>query len=277
MSGPSDAQTPAGRRPTPRRQSRKGADRSLLRWVVIPGVIGSATGILVVVVPWSQYILVFGLIVSGLAWLLRVAGDWIVEHAGPQRGVVLIGSVLFGTWLIMALNPPATLRGVGFEPIRHASEPKDPYALPPAGSKGVFPSLRDPGEPIDPVQPLRDLVTPEPTYQPPAPPTPPADGRRGTPSVTLRLSSGVSRVGEGVVLVAEVGGDGRPVHGQVAFVADGRVVDQRTLRVQGITSQIEFRLVGLAAGTHTLQAKYLGSRTFAAVDSAPVDHRVAQR
>ena len=230
MSGPSDAQTPAGRRPTPRRQSRKGADRSLLRWVVIPGVIGSATGILVVVVPWSQYILVFGLIVSGLAWLLRVAGDWIVEHAGPQRGVVLIGSVLFGTWLIMALNPPATLRGVGFEPIRHASEPKDPYALPPAGSKGVFPSLRDPGEPIDPVQPLRDLVTPEPTYQPPAPPTPPADGRRGTPSVTLRLSSGVSRVGEGVVLVAEVGGDGRPVHGQVAFVADGRVVDQGTHR-----------------------------------------------
>ena len=124
------------------------------------------------------------------------------------------------------------------------------------------------------MQPLRDLVTPAPTYQPPAPPTPPADGRRGTPRVTLRLSSSVSRLGEGVVLIAEVTGDGRAVHGQVAFLADGTVVEQRTLRVQGVASQIEFRLVGLAAGTHALQAKYLGSRTFAAVDSAPVEHRV---
>ena len=130
------------------------------------------------VVPWGRYVLVFGLVVSGLAWLLRVAGDWIVEHAGPQRGVVLIGSVLFGTWLLMALSPPGPLRGIGFGPIRQASEPKDPYALPPAGSRSVIPSLKDPSEPIDPVQPLRDLVTPEPTYQPPAPPTPPADGRR---------------------------------------------------------------------------------------------------
>ena len=241
---------------------------------MIPGVLGSAAGILVAVVPLGRYVLVFGLVVSGLAWVLRVAGDWIVEHAGPQRGVILIGSVLFGSWLVMALSPPAPLRDVGFGPIRQAREPKDPYALPPAGSKSVIPSLRDPGEPIDPVQPLRDMVAPDRSYRPPAPPAPPADGRRGTPQVTLRLSSSVSRFGEGVVLIAEVTGDGRAVHGQVAFIADGKVVEQRTLRVQGVASQIELRLVGLAAGTHALQVKYLGSRTFAAVDSAPVEHRV---
>ena len=249
----------------------------MLNWVVIPAALGSAIGIFVVVVPWGRHVLVFGLVVSGLAWLLRVAGDWTAEHAGPQRGVVLIGSVLFGTWLLMALNPPAPLRGVGFGPIRSAHEPKDPYALPPAGSKSIIPSLRDPSEPIDPVQPLRDLITPEPTYQPPEAPAPPADGRRGRPRVTLRLSSSVSTFGEGVVLIAEVAGDGRPVHGQMAFVADGTIVDQRTLRVQGVSSQIEFRLAGLAAGTHSLQARYLGSRTFAAVDSAPVEHRVIGR
>ena len=249
----------------------------MLRWVVIPGILGSAIGIFVVVVPWGRHILVFGLVVSGLAWLLRAASDWATEHAGPQRGVVLIGSVLFGTWLLMALNPPAPLREAGFGPIRQAREPKDPNALPPAGSRGVIPSLKDPSQPIDPVQPLRDLITPEPTYQPPAPPTPPADGRRGTPRVTLRLSSSASTFGEGVVLIAEVAGDGRAVHGQMAFLADGTVVDQRTLRVQGITSQIEFRLVGLAMGTHSLQARYLGSQTFAPVDSAPIEHRVVRR
>ena len=249
----------------------------MLRWVVIPGVLGSAIGIFVAVVPWGRHVLVFGLVVSGLAWLLRVAGDWIVERAGPLRGVVLIGSVLFGSWLLMALNPPAQVRDAGFGPIRQAREPKDPYALPPAGSRSVIPNLKDPSEPIDPVQPLRDLIRPEPTYEPPAPPTPPADGRRGTPRVTLRLSSSASTFGEGVVLIAEVAGDGRTVHGQVAFVADGAVVDERTLRVQGITSQIEFRLVGLAPGSHSLQAKYLGNRTFAPMDSTPVEHRVARR
>jgi hypothetical protein len=275
MSGPIDAQTPAPR-PTARQPERPGGQPPLLRWI-LPAVIGSAGGLLVVVLPWGRYLLVFGLVVSGLAWLLRVAGDWIIDHAGPQRGVVLIGTVLFGSWLVMALSPPESLRGMGFAPIRHPSEPKDPYALPPAGSKGVIPSLKDPSEPIDPVQPLRDLVTPEPTYQPPAPPTPPSDGRLGTPRVTLRLSSSVSAAGEGIVLVAEVAGDGRPVHGPIAFVADGKVVDERTLRVQGVASQIEFRLAGLAVGSHTLQARYLGSRTFAAVDSAPVEHRVVAR
>jgi hypothetical protein len=245
--------------------------------VVVPAVLGSAVGVFVVVVPWGRHVLVFGLVVSGLAWLLRVAGDWTVERAGPQRGVILIGSVLFGTWLLMAVSPPAPLRGVGFRPIREPREPKDPYALPPAGSKSGLPDFRQPSEPIDPVQPLRDLVTPELSYRPPTPPTPPADGRRGTPRITLRLSSSQSAFGEGVVLIAEVAGDGRPVRGPVAFLADGRVVDERTLRVQGISSQIEFRLVGLPVGTHTLQAKYLGSRTFAAVDSAVVSHRVYGR
>jgi hypothetical protein len=275
MTGPSDAPTPAERRPSPGRRSQAGR-RSVLHWVVIPGLLGSAIGIFVVVVPWGRYILIFGLIISGLAWALRVAGDRIVERAGPQRGVVLIGSVLFGTWLLMALNPPGPLRGIGFGPIRQAREPQDPYALPPAGSRGVIPNLKDPNEPIDPVQPLRDLITPEPTYQPPKAPTPPADGRQGTPRVTLRVSSGVSRIGEGVVLIAEVTGDGRAVHGQVAFLADGTVIEQRTLRVQGIASQIELRVVGLTAGTHALRVKYLGSRTFAAVDSAPVEHRVVK-
>lgn len=275
MSGPIDAQ-PQAPGPTARRPARPGAQPSLLRWVV-PIVIGSVAGLLVVVLPWGRLLLVFGLVVSGLAWLLRVAGDWIIDRAGPQRGVVLIGTVLFGSWLVMALSPPEPLRGVGFGPIHQPSEPRDPYAIPPAGSKGVIPNLKDPSEPIDPVQPLRDLVTPAPTYQPPAPPTPPSDGRLGTPRVTLRLSSSVSGSGEGVVLIAEVAGDGRPVHGPIAFVADGKVVDERTLRVQGIASQIEFRLTGLAVGLHTLQARYLGSRTFVAVDSAPVEHRVVAR
>jgi hypothetical protein len=278
MSGSIDDQPAAGPRPGARRPvGAAGGRRSLLRWVFIPAVLGSATGIFVVVVPWGRHILVFGLVVSGLAWLLRVAGDWAAERAGPQRGVVLIGSVLFGSWLVMAISPPGPLRGLGFGPIRQASEPKDPYALPPAGSRRGLPDFTAPSEPIDPVQPLRDLVTPDPTYRPPAPPTPPADGRRGSPRVGLRLSSSVSTFGEGVVLIAEVAGDGRPVHGQVAFVADGRVVDERTLRVQGVASQIEFRLVGLTVGTHALQVKYLGSRTFVEAESPVVQHRVAAR
>jgi hypothetical protein len=274
MSGPIDAQTPAPR-PSARRRGPTG-HRPLLRWF-LPAVIGSALGLLVVVVSWGRYVLVLTLVVSGLAWLLRAAGDWIIERAGPQRGVVLIGSVLFGSWLVMALSPPALLRDMGFAPIREPREPKDPYALPLAGSKGVVPNLKEPGEPIDPIQPLRDLMTPEPTYRPPAPPTPPSDGRLGTPRVTLRLSSSVSGAGDGVVLIAEVAGDGRPVHGPIAFLVDGTVVDQRTLRVQGVASQIELRLAGLAVGSHTLQARYLGSGTFVAAESAPVEHRVVAR
>jgi hypothetical protein len=79
------------------------------------------------------------------------------------------------------------------------------------------------------------------------------------------------------VLVADATGDGRAVHGAIAFVADGKVVDERPLRVQGVTSQIEYRLVGLAPGTHTLQARYLGSRVFAVAESPAVTHLVVRR
>jgi hypothetical protein len=275
MTGPSDAQTPAGPTSAPRPPARA-AQPSFVRWILVSAILGSATGILLVVVPSGRFVLVLCLVVSGLAWMLRVAGDWVVERAGPTRGVVLIGSVLFGSWLLMALNPPGPLRGMGVGPIRSASEPKDPYALPPAGSRGVIPNLQEPSEPIDPITPLKELVTPERTYVPPSPPTPPADGRRGTARVTLRLSSSQSAFGEGLVLIAEVAGDGRAVHGAIEFLADGKPVEQRTLRVQGITSQIEYRLAGLPVGLHTLQARYLGSRTFPAMDSAEVQHRVTR-
>ena len=78
-----------------------------------------------------------------------------------------------------------------------------------------------------------------------------------------------------MVLIAEATGDGRAVHGTIAFVADGKVVEQRPLRVQGAASQIEYRLVGLPLGTHTLQARYLGSRIFPAADSPAVAHLVS--
>jgi hypothetical protein len=249
----------------------------MLTWIVLPAILGSLTGVLVVVVPWSHYVLVFAVIVSGLAWLLRIASDWLVERAGPQRGVVLLGTVLFGSWLMMAIAPPGPLRSLGFKPIHTAREEKDPYALPPAGSRTTIPNLKDPGEPIDPVQPLRDLVAPAPTYEPKPPPTPPADGRQGSARLVLRLSSSQSSSGEGVVLIAEATGDGRAVRGTIVFVADGKDVAESPLRVQGVTSQIEYRLTGLAVGSHTLQARYLGSRIFPAVDSEPVTHLVVRR
>ena len=80
-----------------------------------------------------------------------------------------------------------------------------------------------------------------------------------------------------MVLIAEVTGDGRAVRGTVVFVADGKDVAESPLRVQGVTSQIEYRLTGLAVGSHTLQARYLGSRTFPAVESSAVTHLVVKR
>ena len=280
MDGPSDAPRPGetdeAHQPAPRAR-RPAARRSVVTWIVVPAALGSLTGLLVVVIPWSRYLLVFAVIVSGLAWLLRIASDWLIERAGPQRGVVILGSVLFGSWLMMAIAPPGPLRSVGFGPIHTAREEKDPYALPPAGSRTTIPNLKDPSEPIDPVQPLRDLVVPAPTYEPKPPPTPPADGRQGTARLVLRLSSSQSAFGEGVVLIAEATGDGRAVHGTVVFMADGKDVTETPLRVQGVTSQIEYRLTGLAIGSHTLQARYLGSRIFPAVDSAEVTHLVVKR
>ena len=72
--------------------------------------------------------------VSGLAWVLRVASDWFAEHAGPQRGVMLLGSILLGTWLVLAVSSPGPLRSLGFGPILDEPPEPDPYALPPAGS-----------------------------------------------------------------------------------------------------------------------------------------------
>jgi hypothetical protein len=276
MDGPSDAKTPEGTaEPAP---PRPPAQRSVLKWIVGPAILGTLTGIFVVVVPWSGAVLALVFAIAGLAWLLRIAGDRIVDIAGPQRGVVAIGGVLLGAWLIMALAPPEPLRRIGFGPLRMASEPKDPYALPPAGSRGdPLRNLNPSAEPIDPVKPLRDLVTPEPSYQPPEAPAPPADGSRGKPRVTLRLSSSQSAFGEGLVLVADVTGDGRAVRGEVQFVADGKVVDRRPLRVQGRGSQMEYRLVGLEPGTHVLQVRYLGSRTYFEADSPAIEHRVVRR
>ena len=78
-------------------------------------------------------------------------------------------------------------------------------------------------------------------------------------------------------MIADVAGDGRPVHGQVAFVVDDREVARQTLRVQGLGSQIEHRLVGLAVGVHAMRVEYLGTPTFAAAASPAVEHRVVRR
>jgi hypothetical protein len=260
--------------PSPGRQA-PGGRRPRLRWILGPAILGSVAGVLVVAVEWSRYVLVFVLVVSGLAWLLRIASDWVVERAGPRRGVALIGGVLFGSWLIMAISPPAPLRSAGFGPLIAPAEPKDPYALPPAGSRP--PGLPQADQPIDLVQPLRDLVTVPPAYTPKPPPTPPADGRQGTPRVGLRLSAGQSRLGEGIVMIADVVGDGRPVRGQVAFIVDEREVARETLRVQGLGSQIEHRVAGLPVGVHAMRVEYLGTATFAAAASPTLEHRVVRR
>jgi hypothetical protein len=260
-------------RPGPRRRPAP----SLFRWILLPAVLGTLTGVLVVVVPWTLSLLVLAFVGSGLAVMLRVGADRLVEWFGPTRGVAVMGGILFVSWLVLAVSPPAALRGLGVTPMHRAAEPKDPYALPPAGSTGIIPDLQKPGEPIDPVKPLKEFLTPTPAYVPPPPPEPPADGRRGTPTVTLSLSSSRSAVGDGVILVAEVAGDGRAVRGEVTFSADGKELARRTLRVQGRTSQIEFRLTGLPVGSHSLQARYAGSATFAAAESAAVGHRVVAR
>ena len=83
--------------------------------------------------------LVFALIVSGLAWLLRIASDWFGEHMDPQRGVVTLGAILFGSWLVLVVTSPGPLRGLGFGPLQLASEPPDPYAIAPAGSRSRCP------------------------------------------------------------------------------------------------------------------------------------------
>jgi hypothetical protein len=255
-----------------------GARSRFSLWLLLPIGVGTAAGVAVAVFPLGRHLLVFAVTLSGLAWLLRTASDWMAEHAGPQRGIVVLGVLLFGTWLALVIAPPPQLESLGFHPLREGEEPADPYALPPAGSRGPFAGLQNPPEDVDPIEPLKQLVTPPPAPPPPRePPVPPADGSRGTPAVMMQLSSSVSRAGEGLVLVARVQGDGRPVRGYVEFLVDDVVVDRRLVRVEGTASQAEFRLVGLKPGAHGLRARFRGSRSFNPADSPLVQHRVVEK
>jgi hypothetical protein len=187
---------------------------------------------------------------------------------------VLLGSILLGLWLVLAVSPPAALRSLGFGPLL-LTEERDPYARPPAGSGTPLESLQRPAQPID----LKDLVptaTPEPAPAQPPPP-PPAAGGRATLTTTLTLSAATSAAGEGIVLIGKVRGDGRPIHGTLDFLVGDRVVSRQVLRVQGDTSQAEYRLVGLRPGLYALRVAYRGSHTYAPSESDQVPHRVAPR
>jgi len=263
--------------PGPPRQTapRPGARRWFL-WIALPAVLGVLVGTAAAATPWGRDLLGIAPAVSGLAWVLRVASDWVAEHAGPQRGVVLLGSTLLGLWLVLAVSSPGPLRSLGFGPIRLQSPDRDPYAVPPAGSVSPLQSLQQPPEPLD----LKGLVMPgprEPEEEAPDTTAPPVNGQRVATSAELTLSSATSVAGEGVVLIAKVHGDGRPVRGVVDFMVDATVVARQSLRVQGDSSQIEYRLVGLKPGLHMLRAAYRGSRSFDPSVSEPVPHRVAGR
>ena len=77
--------------------------------------------------------------------------------------------------------------------------------------------------------------------------------------------------------MATVRGDGRPLRGVIEFDVGGSVVARQQLRVQGQTSQAEYRLVGLAPGLYTIRASYPGSRAFEPSRSDAVQHRVVAR
>jgi hypothetical protein len=253
--------------------------RRWVLWVVAPALLGIVAGVTAAAVPWGRDLLGFAMAVSGLAWVLRVASDWFAEHAGPKRGVALLGSILLGIWLVLAVSSPGPLRSLGFGPILVPPPERDPYELPPAGSRRPLESLKEPAEPID----LKSLITSSssssatPEAGEAEQPVGPADGKPAATSATLRLSSATSVAGEGIVLMATVKGDGRPLRGVMVFDVDGSIVARQTLRVQGDTSQTEYRLVGLAPGLHTIRASYLGSRAFEPCKSDPVQHRVVPK
>lgn len=248
-------------------------------WVAGPAGLGVLAGLTVTVVPWARHLLGFVLIISGLAWLLRVASDWFAERVGPQRGVVVLGSILFGTWLVLAIAAPEPLRRLGFGGIRLRTTDRDPYDLPPAGSKTLIQAIQQPStEPLDPVTPLKELVQPiDDPETATGPQSAPADGARVAATSTLRLSSSTSVAGAAIVLIAEVRGDGRPVRGTIDFAVDNRVVASVPLRVQGSGSQAEHRLVGLQPGLHAVRAFYRGSRSFTPGQSDALQHRVTAR
>jgi hypothetical protein len=251
--------------------------RRWVLWIVAPALLGIAAGISVAAVPWARNVLGLTLAMSGLAWVLRVASDWFAEHAGPRRGVAMLGSILLGTWLVLAVSSPGPLRSLGFGPLLVPPPEPDPYALPPAGSRRPLESLQEPAEPID----LKSLITSSTSASQPAPdpeaPVVAADGQRAGTTATLQLSSATSVAGEGIVLMATVKGDGRPLRGVVEFDVSGSVVARQPLRVQGEISQTEYRLLGLAPGLYTIRASYLGSRSFGPSRSGPVQHRVVTR
>lgn len=254
--------------------------RRWVLWIVAPAILGVAAGISAAALPWGRSLLGLAMAISGLAWVLRVASDWFAERVGPQRGVMLLGSILVGMWLVLAVSSPGPLRSMGFGPILVRPAEPDPYALPPAGTRRPFQSLKEPAEPLD----LKSLVTSPSAPAPPEPSEPAAqeapatpDGRRTATTTSLTLSSASSMAGEGIVLIAIVKGDGRAPRGVIEFMAGETVVARQTLRVQGDASQTEHRLSGLAPGLYNLRASYLGSRSFEPSRSTAVPHRVARR
>jgi Bacterial Ig-like domain (group 3) len=254
--------------------------RRWIVWIVAPAVLGVVAGVSVAAVPWARNVLALAMAISGLAWVLRVASDWFAEHAGPRRGVAMLASILLGAWLVLAVSAPGPLRSLGFGPILVPPPERDPYELPPAGSRRPLESLQQPAEPID----LKSLVTSSSSSQaaapePPETEAPPvaSDGQRTATTATLQLSSASSVAGEGIVLMATVKGDGRPLRGIVEFEVGDAVVARQPLRVQGEISRTEHRLVGLPPGLHTIRASYLGSRAFGPSRSTSVQHRVVPR
>lgn len=254
-----------------------------LIWVVAPAALGLIVGLGAALLPWGANLLAFILAGSGLAWVLRVASDWFAERAGPQQGVVLLGSILLGTWMVLAFSAPGPLRRLGFGTVQFARPEPDPYALPPAGTRRPLQALQDPpsSDPIDPVAPLKELVRSGSRATPTAPGVPesaPAAGsRRSGVRSTLRLSSAASVAGDAIVLMFEVRGDGRPVHGTVDFIVGDATVASLPLRVQGDSSQAEYRLVGLEPGLHTVRAVYQGNNSFEPGSSDVLRHRVRAR
>jgi hypothetical protein len=253
--------------------------RRWVLWIVTPACLGIVAGVSVAALPWARDVLFLAMAISGIAWVLRVASDWFAEHAGPSRGLAMLGAILLGSWLVLAVSSPGPLRSLGFGPLLVPPPERDPYEIAPAGSRKPLESLQQPAEPLD-IKSLMNSSAPQP------PETEPretesdavaADGRRAATTSSIQLSSGTSVSGEGIVLMATVKGDGRPLRGAVEFEVGGKVIARQPLRVQGEISQTEYRLVGLPPGLHTIRASYLGSRAFEPSRSATIQHRVAAR
>jgi hypothetical protein len=125
-------------------EDRPTGGRRWLVWIGGPAFVGVIAGVAAASVPGGRDLLGFAMAVSGLAWVLRVASDWFAERAGPQRGTLLLASVLFGMWLVLALSAPGPLRRMGFGPLRLEPSDQDPYAIPPAGSPTMAERHRSP-------------------------------------------------------------------------------------------------------------------------------------